>query len=131
MTSLQADPNTGSEAAASITQSTIRTPRPQVKGLKMRFLPIGFGNGTAGELGDSDSEEEVPQELAGLAMPNGLNLPSRKKEKRKHNEMNGDKATEAPLKKHKTQRDPEEIKRREERRAKKEKKRAKDAASAK
>jgi hypothetical protein len=97
----------------------------------MRFLPIGFGNGIAGELGDSDGEEEVPQEAAGLAMPNGLNLPSRKKEKRKHNDMYGDEGTEAPFKKHKKERDPEEVKRREERRAKKGKKRAQGAASAK
>ena len=97
----------------------------------MRFLPIGFGNGTAGALGDSDSEEDVPQELAGMAMPNGLNLPSRRKEKGKHNEMNGHKATDKPPKKHKSEREPEDIKRREERRAKKEKRRAQAAASAK
>jgi hypothetical protein len=96
----------------------------------MRFLPIGCGGATASTLGDSDSEVEVPQEMAGLAMPNGLNLPSRK-EKRKHTEVNGGADADMPSKKHKKHRTPEEIKTREERRAKKEKKRAKEAALAK
>jgi hypothetical protein len=106
LSSKQADPNTGSEAAASITRSTIRAPRPQLTGLKMRFLPTGFGAG------------EAPRTTAGLGMPNELNLPSRK-EKRKHTELNGDASIDSPTKKHKKQRTTEEKK------AKKEKKRAK------
>lgn len=124
----QADQNTGSEAAASITRSTIRAPRPQLKGLKMRFLPIGFGTGEAGTLGDSDSEAET-QAPAGLGMPGELNLPSRK-EKRKHGVWNGDAAPESPSKKHKKHRSGEELQRKEERRAKKEKRRAQEAAKA-
>jgi hypothetical protein len=118
LSSKQADPNTGSEAAASITRSTIRAPRPQLTGLKMRFLPTGFGAGDAGTLGDSDSEGEAPRTTAGLGMPNELNLPSRK-EKRKHTELNGHASIDSPTKKHKKQRTTEEKK------AKKEKKRAK------
>ncbi|KAJ4990791.1 hypothetical protein SVAN01_03800 [Stagonosporopsis vannaccii] len=120
LSSKQADPNTGSEAAASITRSTIRAPRPQVKGLKMRYLPLGFvGGDSGGVLGDTDSEEDdVPQERAGLAAPNGLNLPT-KAGKRKHAEANGDEAPSKKIKKHRT---PEEIKRKEEKKAKKEKK---------
>lgn len=97
----------------------------------MRFLPIGCGGFTASTLGDSDSEVEVPQEMAGLAMPNGLNLPSRK-DKRKHTEVNGDDAdaSQVSSKKPKNHRTSEEIKIREERRAKKEKKRAKETALA-
>ncbi|KAF1922636.1 uncharacterized protein M421DRAFT_426705 [Didymella exigua CBS 183.55] len=120
LTSKQADPRTGSEAAASITRSTIRAPRPQVKGLKMRYTPLGFtGAVSGGVLGDTDSEEdEVPQERAGLAAPNGLNLPT-KAAKRRHSEANGD---EVPTKKAKKHRTPEELKKREEKKAKKEKK---------
>ncbi|KAI4633441.1 hypothetical protein J4E83_001908 [Alternaria metachromatica] len=129
LTTKQADQNTGSEAAASITRSTIRAPRPQVTGLKMRFLPTGFSGNDAGTIGDSDEETEVPQAIAGLAMPNGLNLPS-KKPKRKHADVNGVDAPEVPAKKTKKQRDPEEIKRKEEKKARKEKKRAKEAAAA-
>jgi hypothetical protein len=125
----QADQNTGSEAAASITRSTIRAPRPQVTGLKMRFLPTGFSGNDAGIIGDSDSETEAPRETAGLGMPNGLNLPS-KKPKRKHADVNGVDAPEVPSKKTKKHRDPEEMKRKEEKKAKKEKKRAKEAAMA-
>jgi hypothetical protein len=86
----------------------------------MRFRPTGFGGGDAGTLGDSESEEEVLHGTAGLSMPNGLNLPSRK-EKRKHTESNGD-ARAASSKKHRT---AEDLQRKEERRAKKEKRRAK------
>ena len=120
LTSKQADPNAGSEAAASITRSTIRAPRPQVKGLKMRYLPLGFvGAESGGVLGDTDSEDDdVHQERAGLAAPNGLNLPT-KAPKRKHTEVNGDEAPSKKVKKHRT---PEEIKKREEKKAKKEKK---------
>ncbi|CBX98040.1 hypothetical protein IAQ61_010145 [Plenodomus lingam] len=126
----QADTNTGSEAAASITRSTIRTPRAQVNGLKMRFLPVGFHGDAAGTIGDSDNEMETPTETAGLGMPNGLNLPSRRKEKRKHADVNGSETIEAPAKKSKKHRSIEDVKRKEERRAKKEKKRARDAAGA-
>lgn len=95
----------------------------------MRFLPTGFSGNDAGTIGDSDDETEVPQAIAGLAMPNGLNLPS-KKPKRKHADVNGVDAPEVPAKKTKKQRDPEEIKRKEEKKARKEKKRAKEAAAA-
>ncbi|KAI2483331.1 hypothetical protein Ptr902_05648 [Pyrenophora tritici-repentis] len=122
LSSLQADQNTGSEAAASITRSTIRAPKPQVKGLKMRFLPTGFSGDDGGNLGDSESESEKLREPAGLGMPNGLNLPS-KKQKRKHADVNGD-ATEVPAKKTKKHRTPEEEKRKAEKKARKEKKRA-------
>ncbi|CAN9154510.1 unnamed protein product [Alternaria alternata] len=125
----QADQNTGSEAAASITRSTIRAPRLQVTGLKMRFLPTGFSGNDAGIIGDSDDETEAPRETAGLGMPNGLNLLS-KKPKRKHADVNGVDTPEVPSKKTKKHRDPEETKRKEEKKAKKDKKRAKEAAMA-
>jgi hypothetical protein len=93
----------------------------------MRFLPTGFGGDEGGILGDSDDENETPTETAGLGMPDGLNLPSRKP-KRKHADANGDEELEAPPKKTKKHRDPEEVKRKEEKKARKEKKRA-DAAA--
>jgi hypothetical protein len=130
LSSKQADTNTGSEAAASITRSTIRAPRPQLKGLKMRFLPTGFGAGDAGTLGNSDSEDDTPRATVGLGMPDELNLPSRK-EKRKHTALNGDAGTESLAKKHKKPRTADEAQRKEERRAKKEKKRAQQAAATK
>jgi hypothetical protein len=95
----------------------------------MRFLPTGFTGDEAGIIGDPDSETEAPQSTAGLAMPNGLNLPS-KKPKRKHADVNGVDAPEVPSKKTKKHRDPEEVKRKEEKKARKEKKRAKEAAKA-
>jgi hypothetical protein len=86
----------------------------------MRYTPLGFtGAESGGVLGDTDSEnDEVPQEHAGLAAPNGLNLPT-KAAKRRHSEANGD---EVPTKKAKKHRTPEELKKREEKKAKKEKK---------
>ncbi|KAH7095213.1 DNA-directed RNA polymerase I subunit RPA34.5-domain-containing protein [Paraphoma chrysanthemicola] len=130
LSSKQADPKLGSEAAASITRSTIRAPRLQLKGLKMRFRPSGSGGGDLGTLGDSESEAEILKDTAGLGMPNKLNLPSRpRKDKRKLAETNGDATTESPARKHKKHRTPEEAKRRDEaKRAKKEKKRAHEAA---
>jgi hypothetical protein len=96
----------------------------------MRFLPTGFGAGDVGTLGDSDSEEDIPQATSGLSMPDELNLPSRK-EKRKHTGLNGDGGTESMSKKHKKHRETDDAQRKEERRAKKEKKRAQQAAAAK
>lgn len=86
----------------------------------MRYLPLGFvGSDSGGVLGDTDSEDDdVPQERAGLAAPNGLNLPT-KAPKRKHTEANGEDAPSKKVKKHRT---PDEIKKREEKKAKKEKK---------
>ena len=95
----------------------------------MRFLPTGFGGGDAGTLGNSDSEEDTPQVTAGLGLPNGLNLPSRK-EKRKHATVNGDDKMDSS-KKQKKHRSAEDVQRKEERRAKKEKKRAREAVASK
>lgn len=86
----------------------------------MRYLPLGFvGGDSGGVLGDTDSEDDdVPQERAGLAAPNGLNLPT-KAAKRKHTEANGEEAPSKKIKKHRT---PEEMKKREEKKSKKDKK---------
>jgi hypothetical protein len=94
----------------------------------MRFLPIGFGGSEGGILGDSDDEVAAPMETAVLGMPEELNLPSRKP-KRKHADANGDDELEAPPKKTKKHRNPEEVKRKEEKKARKEKKRAEAAAN--
>ena len=86
----------------------------------MRYLPLGFvGGDSGGVLGDTDSEDdEVPQECAGLAAPNGLNLPT-KAAKRKHTEGSVEEVPSKKMKKHRT---PEEIKKKEEKKLKKEKK---------
>jgi len=126
----QADQNTGSEVAASITRSTIRAVRPQVQGLKMRFYPSGFETSEPATLGVSDDENEPnAAPTAGLAIPKGLDLRA-KKEKRKHEHTNGDERMESPAKKHK-HRTPEEQKRKEEKKAKKERKKEKDVAKGK
>jgi hypothetical protein len=130
LTSKQADENTGSAAAASITRSTIRAPRPQVKGLKMRFFHSGFGDQEPGTIGLSDSEDEIPSNTGGLAAPNVIHPPARP-EKRKHEESNGVETSEASPKKHKKQRTEEELKKREEKKAKKERKKEKERAKSK
>ncbi|KAF2661589.1 hypothetical protein K491DRAFT_673889 [Lophiostoma macrostomum CBS 122681] len=124
LSSKQADQNLGSEAAASITRSTIKAPRPQVKGLKMRYFHSGFGNQGPGTIGSSDSEAEAPPP-AGLGVMNGA--PSLKKsEKRKHEQVNGVETSEGPVKKQKKHRTQDEIKQRAEKKARKEKKREKE-----
>ncbi|KAF2263525.1 hypothetical protein CC78DRAFT_617593 [Lojkania enalia] len=124
----QADPNLGSEAAASITQSTIRAPRPQLKGLRMHYFPSGFGDEEPGTLGSSDSEIEASTP-ARLGAMNGA-LANSNSEKRKHDQEDGE-IPGSVTTKPKKRRTPEELKRREERRAKKEKKREKEKAKAK
>ncbi|KAH7138043.1 DNA-directed RNA polymerase I subunit RPA34.5-domain-containing protein [Dendryphion nanum] len=119
LSSLQTDPSKGSEAAASITRSTIRAPRPQVRGLKMRFHLSAFGDEAPGTIGQSDGEEEVPKSTAGLGIPNGSQT-SKKPEKRKHTELNGD---DVPTKKAKKHKSTDETLSKEERKAKKEKRR--------
>ena len=127
LTSLQADHNTGSAAAASITASTIRAVKPQVKGLKMRFFPSGFQDSAPATMGYSDSEDDADApEPAGLGIPKGLDPPA-KKEKRKHSK--GAEEMEAPAKKHKKQRTEEEQAKRDEKKAKKEKKKEKKSKS--
>jgi hypothetical protein len=44
--------------------------RQQPGGLKMRFLPIGFGDGETGNLGSSD-EDEIMDDAAVFRPPNG------------------------------------------------------------
>ncbi|KAH7401535.1 DNA-directed RNA polymerase I subunit RPA34.5-domain-containing protein [Pyrenochaeta sp. MPI-SDFR-AT-0127] len=125
--SKQADQRRSLAAAASITRSTIRAPRPQVKGLKMRFIPTGFGGDATSTLGDSDSEVDARRGTPGFGVPNDSVSASRK-EKRKHAVANGEEAADLPLKKSKKKRSLEELTRKEERRVKKHKKRAQVAA---
>lgn len=92
----------------------------------MRFLPTGFGNGPAGTLGESDGEDDGAPGTMDLDEPNELQLPATKeKKKRKHVEVNGDVPADAPAKKSKKHRTPEE------KEAKREKKRAREGSSTK
>lgn len=124
LTSKQADQNTGSEAAASITASTIRAVKPQVKGLKMRFFPSGFEDSAPTTLGDSDDEADAPAP-AGLGVPVGFDPPARKEKKRKHEQSNAGEEAESSAKKHKKHRTAGEQQQRDEKKAKKEKKKEK------
>ncbi|KAF2444045.1 hypothetical protein P171DRAFT_521442 [Karstenula rhodostoma CBS 690.94] len=128
LTSKQADQNTGSEAAASITASTIRAVKPQVKGLKMRFFPSGFEDSAPTTLGDSDDEADAPAP-AGLGVPVGFDPPARKEKKRKHEQSNAGEEAESSAKKHKKHRTAEEQQQREEKKAKKDKKKEKKSSS--
>lgn len=126
----EAEQSAGSAVTASITRSTIRAPRPQVKGLKMRFFPTGFGGDTPGTLGESDSEAEGLPEKAGFGVLIGRDLASRP-EKRKHVLAEDAERVDSPSKKSRKPRSPEELKRKGERKAKKDRKRAQEAASSK
>ncbi|KAF2641353.1 hypothetical protein P280DRAFT_425794 [Massarina eburnea CBS 473.64] len=124
LSSLQADPDTGSEAAASITRSTIRAPKPLVRGLKMRYFPSGVYDHTPVTLGSSDDEDDgQPARNTGLAVPSVVHLPVGK---RKHGDTNVDERMEGPTKKHKRHKTAEEMKRKEEKKAKKTKKEKKE-----
>ena len=103
----------------SITKSTIRAPRPQVKGLKMRFHPAAFGPKLPATIGSSDGEEDEPTPMNGVEIAEASQT-SIKAAKRKHEDVNAD---EAPAKKHKKHKSSDETLSKEERRAKKEERR--------
>ncbi|KAF2501260.1 hypothetical protein BU16DRAFT_555754 [Lophium mytilinum] len=96
------------QGSGSKTPST-KAPRPQPKGLRMRFLPSGFGDVEPGTIGSSDSEAEVRKPSSA----NKLHPPK----KRKHEDTNGDQH-EKP-KKAKKSKDPEHEKRKAEKKARK------------
>lgn len=69
------------ESTLSLTQtahnSTARPPRPQPKGLKARFQPIGVANGTSGSIGADASDEDVDMAEA-PALPSSQKTPAKK-----------------------------------------------------
>ena len=105
----------------SIVATSGRPPRPQPKGLRMRYFHSGFGERDPGILGFSESEGEVA--TAVRSTPKEKQHHSKKAEMRKH-EAEGE---ASPSKKHRKTRDSEEAKKR---REKKEKRRLKEAAKA-
>lgn len=98
----------GAEAFESITKSSVREHRPQVKGLRMRYFHSGFGDQDPGVLGDSESEDDAAAPTPAL----------NKAEKRRRS----DAGAEVPTKKHKKHRTAEELKKREEKKAKRKEK---------
>lgn len=59
LSSYQTDPDTGSNAAASIKTPAISNPRPQPKGMRMRYKPPGFGDSDPGLIGSSEDESDT------------------------------------------------------------------------
>lgn len=58
LTSKQARTETGGEAAADVWKPVEEGPRPQPKGMRMRYKPPGFGLGEAGLGSDDEGESE-------------------------------------------------------------------------
>lgn len=58
LSAYQTDPNTGSNAAASVRTPAVSAPRPQPKGMKMRYKPPGFGDEDPGLIGSSEDESD-------------------------------------------------------------------------
>jgi hypothetical protein len=59
LSAYQTDPNTGSNAAASLRTPAVSAPRPQPKGMKMRYKPPGFGDEDPGMIGSSEDESDA------------------------------------------------------------------------
>ncbi|KAK6005896.1 hypothetical protein QM012_007538 [Aureobasidium pullulans] len=59
LSAYQADPTTGSNAAANLKTPAISTPRPQPKGMRMRYKPPGFGDSDPGVIGSSEDESDA------------------------------------------------------------------------
>jgi len=99
----QADPSRGSDAAASYHTRATKSPRPQPKGLRMRFRPSGFGVEDPGIIGLSEDEdiEMADQPSSEFRAPSWREL-SKRPDKRKIGEADGaDQAASAPAKKSK------------------------------
>ena len=75
-----------------------KPPRTQPKNLKMRFRPVGSGDGPAETLGSSESEEE--DEKPKFKVPKGSSEKEERKRKH-HAEGDSNQATAAPRKKSK------------------------------
>ncbi|KAH0254681.1 hypothetical protein KCU91_g17879, partial [Aureobasidium melanogenum] len=59
LSAYQTDPNTGSNAAGSLRTPAISNPRPQPKGMRMRYKPPGFGDEDPGLIGSSEDESDA------------------------------------------------------------------------
>ncbi|KAI4733378.1 hypothetical protein E4T50_16064 [Aureobasidium sp. EXF-12298] len=59
LSAYQTDPNTGSNAAASLRTPAVSAPRPQPKGMRMRYKPPGFGDEDPGMIGSSEDESDA------------------------------------------------------------------------
>ncbi|KAI9834203.1 MAG: hypothetical protein M1819_003041 [Sarea resinae] len=90
-----AEPAEGSSHVPSASSMRPQKPaRPQPKGLKMRYLPTGFGNEKPGTTGadasssDVSDEEDNDDTSATFKTPKGL-MTAPRGEKRKHDQENG------------------------------------------
>jgi len=120
LTKAQADPASGSAAAASSNTNSTKPVRQQPKGLRMRFLPSGFGDEDPGTLGSSDSETPTPARPE-YRMPNG-SRPTHQTKKRNHEDVDGtSQVSSSPVKKPKKTKDQDDSKKMEKRARKREK----------
>ena len=118
LTKARVDPASSSAAAASSNTNSTKPVRQQPKGLRMRFLPSGFGDEDPGTLGSSDSETPTPARPA-FRMPDGPR-PTHRTEKRNHEEMNGiNQVSSSPVKKPKKTKDQDDSKKKMEKKARK------------
>jgi len=85
----QANPATGSNAAADANRSQVRGPKPQPKGLKMRYTPPGFGSGRPGAVGSDSSDDDDVEMADADAAPRTFQLPKNvsQSSKRKQNDV--------------------------------------------
>lgn len=118
LTKARVDPASSSAAAASSNTNSTKPVRQQPKGLRMRFLPSGFGDEDPGTLGSSDSETSTPARPA-FRMPDGPR-PTHRTKKRNHEEMNGiNQVSSSPVKKPKKTKDQDDSKKKMEKKARK------------
>ncbi|KAK0611537.1 DNA-directed RNA polymerase I subunit RPA34.5-domain-containing protein [Immersiella caudata] len=87
------------EGTASAIASAPKVPRPQPKGLKARYQPLGAPTAPMGKIGidaSSESEEDIEMDEAPLALPSS-ETPKTANKKRKHGAVgNGTPSQDAP-----------------------------------
>ncbi|KAL2023721.1 hypothetical protein VTK56DRAFT_1435 [Thermocarpiscus australiensis] len=94
VTRFEQDGESRASSSAALPAAVSKAPRPQPKGLKARFPPIGVTNGSMGKIGvdASDSDEDVemtqaPPLLTSSAADARADTPKKAAKKRKHGDV--------------------------------------------
>jgi len=89
----QANPVTGSNAAADANRPPVREPKQQPKGLRMRYKPPGFGSGRPGAIGSDDSDDDDVEMADADAAPRTFQLPKSMSQSSKRKETDSPEVT--------------------------------------
>lgn len=87
VTHFGADDESQSSLPAASPTVTSKAPRPQPKGLKARYHPFGVTNGSAGNIGVDESDNDEDVEMAQAPPLAKADTPKKAAKKRKHGDV--------------------------------------------